>query len=786
MKVFHLVLAIVFACPLAVHAANLGLIDGTVRDEAGPVANAHVALLRAGRRLDEHVTAADGHFEFEQVPFGSYRIEASTDAGRITGQEVRVASGEVAEVELAFRSAEEELVVTARRPQAPPPSRSAASTSTLERQDLKNLPRGDTASVNEILATQPGFVYDAMGNLFARGNHANIQYQLDGVPLPDSVSGLFGGFLSPKLVENMEIITGGMDAEYGERLAAVVNLNSRKPSEGGEGSAEFVAGSYKTLNPSLLYGRRFGSVSVLAGASFKTTDRALDPAVFDDLSHDAGDEERAFLKVDYDQGEHIHWSALGSYAHNFYRLPFDTSVPPFNPALPGGGRVPDRYGNAPAPFFPAGTNQTENEKDAFALLSFRDDFNPRSSLRLAATYRHSDAFLFGDAPRALGPGADPCTGSGCSSDSDVARTADHLGFNAEQLFRAGEHQLVKLGGQVDQLFGVTDYTSYTRSDTLQAPDPALTIAGTDNSHATTGGVYLQDRIALGALTVNAGARADFQHVSFVDRSATQVGIGPRLGLSYALSANTVVHAFGGLLWQPPPVLDAPAAARILGLVPPGQSVTYDLLPERDRYAELGIESRVLPVLTLKLTAWGKLSKDQLDDVGVGTTNLVSPYNFREGRAGGVEAGAVLALSSHFNGFANASLEQAQGRGIETARYLFSPDDLANNDWQLLDHVQIWTANAGATARLGQTRLSGLLQYGSGLRTGANNDQHVPDHLRFDTTLSHQFLEIALRPSIALDVVNLFDARYAYRLANGFNGSHWAPGRSLYLRLAVEL
>jgi hypothetical protein len=240
------------------------------------------------------------------------------------------------------------------------------------------------------------------------------------------------------------------------------------------------------------------------------------------------------------------------------------------------------------------------------------------------------------------------------------------------------------------------------------------------------------------------------------------------------------------MWQPPPALDAPAAARILGLLEPGRAVPYDLLPEKDRYAEVGIESRVIPELTLKLTAWGRLSSDQLDDVGVGSTNLVSPYNFRDGRAGGVEAGGVLVLGRRLNAFANATLEQAQGRGIETARYFFGPQDLANQDWQTLDHVQTWTVNAGAVLKDGTTQLSGLFGYGSGLRTGANNDQHVPDHVNVNLTLAHQFSDAPFKPSLAIDVVNLFDAHYAYRIANGFNGSHWAPGRSVFLRMASAL
>jgi outer membrane receptor for monomeric catechols len=188
-------------------------------------------------------------------------------------------------------------------------------------------------------------------------------------------------------------------------------------------------------------------------------------------------------------------------------------------------------------------------------------------------------------------------------------------------------------------------------------------------------------------------------------------------------------------------------------------------------------------VTLKLTTWGKLATDQLDDVEVGSTNLISPYNFERGRAYGVEAGAVTVLARWLSVFGNVAWEKAQGKGIATATYLFSPADLGNTSWQILDHAQTWTANAGATARYGGTRLSTLVSYGSGLRTGPNNDQHVPGHTRVDLTLAHQFSTVG-RPMLALDVVNLLDERYAYRIANGFNGSHWAPERSFYLRVGT--
>ena len=789
-----LVIAAICTAPRAV-AANLGIVHGTVHEDDGkPVPNAKVSLFSRGERaIDEHLTGADGHFEFEQIPFGQYRLEVLAPDGRRDTRLVRVASGEVLTLEISLPALfGEEIVVTPPTPTAPAPPKTTSSSSHLDREEIRALPRGDSNTVNELLATQPGFVYDALGNLFARGNHANIQYQIDGVPLPDSVSGLFGGFLSPKFIENMELITGGLNAEYGERLATVVNLNSRRPTESGEGEAELTYGSFQTVSPSLLYGRQFGSLSLFGGASFRRTDRALDPPAISPILHDRGDEERAFLRLNYDVGDRDHFSSLTNFSRNFYQIPIDPTLKPFDPAQPNGGRTPDGFGNPPPPFFPADTNSTETEWDFFQLLSYRHDFINKSSIRISGSYRHTYAFLFGDAIHALGPTQDACTTdetgmTSCAMASDVRRRSDNVGFNAEYLLRIDENNVLKFGGRVTQLFGTTDFTSYTRSDSLRGVDPSQTVAGTDRARATTGGVFAQDSVTLGKLTINAGLRFDFQTVLFVNspERTTATGIGPRIGVAYAFTENVVAHAFGGLLWMPPPVLDTPAAARILGVIPPGQAVQYDLRPEKDRYAEVGINARVIPQLALKLTVWGKLSTDQLDDIGIGNTNLLSPYNFRDGRAGGIEAGATAVVRRWLSAFGNVSFGTAQGRGIASAKYLFSPEDVANNSWQLLDHTQIWTANGGISVHDGPTQVSLLANYGSGLRTGPRNNQHVPDHVRVDVTLAHRFISVPGTPTLAFDIINLFDAHYPYRIANGFNASHWAPERSAYVRLTTN-
>jgi outer membrane receptor protein involved in Fe transport len=343
---------------------------------------------------------------------------------------------------------------------------------------------------------------------------------------------------------------------------------------------------------------------------------------------------------------------------------------------------------------------------------------------------------------------------------------------------------VKTGLQTDYLHGTTDFTQFNRA---MGGGIASSMAGTDPTDAITSGAYVQDHITLGDLAVDAGVRADELHVILEHQdSDDSFGVSPRLGASYAFTKDTVLHAFTGILWQPPAPLDSASAARALGVVAPDQPVVYDLKPETDVYAETGIASRLITELRGGLNLWGRYAWNQLDDTAIGSTSLLSNYNFDRGRAGGVEASLDLRVGPWLSAFANGSLGFAQGKGISSAKFLFSPDDLANNSWQTLDHAQTWTANGGATIRDGRFAATALAQYGSGLRTGPDNNAHVPGHVTVDVATQYTFETSGYPFRLGIDIVNLFDAHYAYRIANGFVGSSYGAPRSVYLTLSLPL
>ena len=138
---------------------------------------------------------------------------------------------------------------------------------------------------------------------------------------------------------------------------------------------------------------------------------------------------------------------------------------------------------------------------------------------------------------------------------------------------------------------------------------------------------------------------------------------------------------------------------------------------------------------------------------------------------------------------------AEGSGISSERFLFSPEEVADKRWVMLDHVQTWTANLGIDLHdtPASTHVSVVLNYGSGMRTGADSDKTVPSHVIVDLTIRHRFdissdissdIFSHLRPEIAVDVLNSFNEVYAYRIGTGYVGSAYGPLRRVFVRLSV--
>jgi outer membrane cobalamin receptor len=685
------------------------------------------------------------------------------------------------------RSADiEEVEVKGAR--TPPPDRTGASVMVLTRKDIESLPGGDTQPLAYAIATLPGFVNDTFGfGLHTRGADGNVQYVIDGIPILTVPLGQYGvgNFVPTRLIQSMKVTSGGFPAEYGYGLGAVIDITTRQGLGPPTGEVQLAYGTYQFFGPSFNYSMQVGKLGFFITGNVETTQRGLDPPSVSPILHDELLAGNAFIRVDYELSDHERIELIGAFNQAKYQIPIDPTVLPLSQAPPGAVRGPDVYGNLAPPFVPYNANPTDLEHDLFVAASYKYRFNGDSTMQVSPYVHQIYGDLLCDPTNALGPTADP--GSTCSN---VGRNIVHEGVATNFTWKAGANQLWKAGGMLDFAEGTVTYTSFTRNDAsmLAGPNPADTISGSDLANVMLAGAYVQDKVTVGKWTFLPGVRADLQDATFVGTGEPDLLLGGpsgRLGTSYAFTDDLVAHAFAGYLVQLPSAEDAPVAARILVPALAGKPVPVDLKAERDWSGEIGIADRLWRKATLGITGWGRLVDDQLDRQNVGTTNLVASYNFARGRAIGAEVSAVVSPARILDGFANGGWQVAQGQGFASERYLFTPAELAFTGWGTLDHVQTWTANVGFDLHDfdGKSHFSGLVNYGSGLRTGLTDELHVPEHTTLDLTLRHRF-DSLLHAEVALDVLNVFDDVYAIRIATGYVGSAYAALRRVMIRLAI--
>jgi len=724
-------------------------------------------------------TSGDGRFDFD-VSADRYTLEAGVGGYEENQREVALGAADV-ELEIALRRRPYESVVTAQPRNGP---REGTSSFTLWRRNLEAIPAGVDRALPEVLRVAPGVTADAFGQNHVRGNYADIRYWLDGVPLPASLSNQILTLIPTEAISKVELVTGGMPAEF-DGVAGAALVETAPPAAGHAAYLKLSYGTYDTVRPAAGFAGTWGKWSVMLAGSYEMTSRGLDSPTATPVVHDHSQGGQVLARLGYAIRPQDRLDLHVMFRQASMEIPIDTTLQPLSAAPPHAQRGTDAFGNDPPRFVPFDANPTQFERDLFASLAWRHHFEKRGDLLASAIYRSGQGDLRCDPARALGASADP--GTVCS---DVSHTAASYGGLLHYSVGLGELHTLKAGVQVSEQENNVRYTQYGRDDqkTLGGVAGGATHTGEDLTHVVTMGAFVQNRFAWRKLALIAGFRFDLQSVTLPDgRTLLADTPSGRLGASWQLNRIVGLHAFVGYLWLAPS-LDAPTAGRALGLVPADQQIAYDMKPEETWSAEIGVEVRPLPSLIAHATLWGRLSTHPIDDQEVGNTDLKAEYNYDRGRGYGMEVGAQAALFDLVSAFGNLSLQQAQGQGIASGRYLFTAEQLAYTGWQSFDHQQLVTANLGLDVqdRSARAHLDVWLQYGSGLRTGPTNDLTLPAHATLDVSLRYRF-DLWGQPEVACDVLNLLNDAYAYRIGNAsVVGSAYAPLRRFLLRLTWHL
>jgi outer membrane receptor protein involved in Fe transport len=710
---------------------------------------------------------------------------------------------------------------------------------TIGHQAIEDLPQGSNAPLEKVMLQFPGVSQDsaASGLLHVRNDHANVGYRINGVMLPDGVTG-FGSVLDTGLVGSMSLLVGALPAEFGLRTVGVIDITTRADAFNNSGSVGVYGGSHGTITPSIEYGGTFGGNCAanvattgyykapayadcfpgvqyfFTGSYLQNTVGIENPTPAYNAIHDFTSQEKGFAYMSAVVDPTTRVSLIAGTSINAFQIPN-------NPGQPTNGLVPSAFGVTS--FNSSLLNENQYEVTHYGVLSVQTSKDGLDT-QLSYFTRYNNLQFWAD------PIGDLLI-NGIAS--DVTRNSYTNGVQGDASYQLNSSHTIRGG------FSVSGEQVFVGNNSLV--QPCMVCDGSDTVDAPTSiidnvsklgwlaGVYVQDEWKVtNQFTVNAGLRFD-QMDQFV--SANQLS--PRLNFTYQPFENTTFHA-GYSRYFTPPVLVEAAPANInlfnntTGAVPTNQG-NDPVLPERSNYFDAGVDQKVplgcaspngkdCSSLELGFDAYYKYATDLIDNGQFGQALVLSAFNYAEGINEGVELHAKY-NSNYIQAYANLAIAQQKATDPVSNQYLFgnTPEaDLGGltelqylqTHWVYTDHSQFVTGSAGlvytmcgrAVAPSETIGLDGLswcgtkfsadMIYGSGLRNGDANISTVPAYTQVNVGIKRDFYmpKDPLPYTVRFDVVNLFDSIYLIRDGSGIGvfAPQYGPRRGFFLGLSKKI
>jgi outer membrane receptor protein involved in Fe transport len=649
-------------------------------------------------------------------------------------------------------------------------------------QAIEALPQGANTTLDKVLLQTPGVSQDsaASGELHVRNEHANLQYRINGIMLPDGVGG-FGQILDTGIVGSLALITGALPAQYGQRTAGVLDIQTKADAFNNTGSVSVYGGSHGTITPSFEYGGTVGQTQYFVSGRYFGSNLGIEnPTPSNEAIHDRTAQEKgfAYLSTVIDPSSRL--TFMSGVSNSTYQIPN-------NPGQPSTFNV-----SGVTNFDSALLNEHQNEFNQFNVLAYQKSVED-IDYQLSYFNRYSQLHFI---PDALGD----LVINGVAS--DVYRQSFVNGIQEDTAWRVGYAHTLRFG------FTASAERSLVNNASLVLPVDAMgnqvdPVTGNPigppssifDSSAKTGwlfGSYLQDEWKItDNLTLNAGLRFD-QMVQYVNANQ----LSPRASLTWKPYDGTTFHAGYARNFTPPPqVLAAPTnLALVQGTTQqPAVNQNDPVLPERSNVFDIGVDQQIhaIPGLEVGIDAYYKTARDLLDDGQFGAAYVLTAFNYDRAENMGLELKSSY-TNGNFRIYGNLAWAKQIATNIVSNQFLFAPDELAfiASHYIYTDHAQTLTASAGASYLWNGTRFSASMIYGSGNRSGFANTDHVPSYTQVNLGISREYLFPGwTKPTtLRFDVVNLFDQIYEIRDGSGIGvfAPQFGPRRGFFVGISQKL
>lgn len=803
-----------------------GLYAGTGGKIAGVVKSAETGEALAGATVTVMGTTAatatdlDGEFYLINLPVGDYnvKVELIGYQAEIRSQvKVLLDLTTPIEFELVAVPMELDQVVTVRAERPLIQKDMTASTETITKEELSVLPH--SRNLDDILLNMTGTVEDEYGQLHVRGGRdGQVTYYLDGMPVHDQFYNSLGTRITPEALEEISLSTGGFSAEYGEALSGVVNALTQEGTSRYGGTLKLSDGM---TEPWDVHSGTFGKAArndnyygVLNFSGPIPMFQAQRANFFSSLEyrHDGGyfphNELKSIStlsKLALSPLRNLKVTISGNY-YNGQRQRYehrDVNGISYDFALNNSGLIKSesyRIGgkstlqlSANTMFtFKLGYFDTRTKLAPDKLFDvywdqwpgYSEDENGLYNGTLQDNYYSDGTYYY----------------TGYVNDSlfypyYLNRESSYKTFGLDLLSQVDKYNQILIGGEYRQNRLIWDNKQFFNTRPYGESynvTPAYAAA------------YVQDKLELGYMVVNAGLRLDYLNAQVdywqdpVDkttklRSSSKTHISPRLGFSHPVAENTVFHFNYGYYYQVPsyPYMFTNLQADLTTGYP--LVGNPDMEPERTVAYEFGVNHSLTPDTRLSVTTYYKNISNL-----VSTTQGFFPggtyvqyTNADWGSVKGLDVTLAKVARSRLSGTINYSYMKAEGNSSDANEFYY--DYYTNGDDAPILPVEEYplafdqrhTLSVNANYRihehehpkfLGMSLPSAwganvLFTYGSGMpytktdedgmRVGGINEGRMPATYRVDLRLDKDFQLAAEGERILrlfVEVNNLFDRR----------------------------
>jgi hypothetical protein len=606
----------------ALGQSNYGELHLKVTDPSGLGVKTLVQVVsKANQYRTAQTTNDQGSLRLQRLPYGIYRLEINYPGFAPVSEAVEIRSSIPTDlaIQLKLPAVNQSIDVSSASTLVDPDQpRSVNELGTdLIQNRVSSVPG---RSLQDLVNTQPGWLYEGNAVLHPRGSEYQTQFVVDGIPLTDNRSPSFGPEIEADDVQSMSIYMAGIPAEYGRKMGGVIEVNTlQDPEPGLHGQFVLSGGSFNSAGAFGQAQYVWGKNAFGASASGSMTDHYLNPVVPQNFSNTGtlGDFSTRYER-NFTPSDRLSFIVRHEIAR--YDIPNEM--------------VQEA----------AGQRQTADNIETMGIVSYQHIF----SSRVVADVR--------------GMVRDNSNDFNSNANSTPIEVFQHNWFR-EGYFKGavtvdhGRHEW-KFGVESDNTFLhenfhyiITDPTQFPADTplTFMFPVPAQPNAGRRPDLEQS--AFVQDLIRLGNWTISAGLRWDHYQV-LLNRQA----LGPRFSISrYFPSADLVVHFSYDRVFQTPSFENLLLSSSMdVQSIDPVNFLRLPVKPSQGNYYEAGLTKSLLGKVRLDANYFRRLVNNFADDDQIQNTTISFPISFRKSIIYGAEAKLSVPDWRGFSGFLSYS------------------------------------------------------------------------------------------------------------------------------------